>query len=233
MNQPVSVFSTPLYTAAEAAHLLDLPPSTFQNWTKSYTDAHKVTHPALVTKVPTMHGSPSLPFIGLTEGFALAAFRRSGVPMQRIRPALQRISEEIGLEHALGSKSLYSDGAEILYDYAQTGDEGAEDLMGLVVVRSGQRVLTEVVRDYLQQIEWRADGYANLIHLPRYKEIGVDVVVDPERGFGQPIVVKNAVRVADILSRVRAGDETSAVAADYGLEVSELGDLISAERAAA
>ena len=75
--------------------------------------------------------------MGLAE--VLAALRRSGVPMQRIRPALQAIEAEIGLEHALASRRLFTDGVELLFDYADAHIAG-ELLSSLVVVRSGQRV---------------------------------------------------------------------------------------------
>ena len=36
----------------------------------------------------------------------------------------------------------------------------------LVVVRSGQRVFVDVVREQLKRIEFATDGYATLIHVP-------------------------------------------------------------------
>jgi Putative DNA-binding HTH domain len=44
--------------------------------------------------------APIIPFIGLAEGLVLAATRRSGVPLQRIRPALERLEEEFGLAYS-------------------------------------------------------------------------------------------------------------------------------------
>ena len=41
--------------------------------------------------------------------------------MQRVRPALDVLAKEIGLKHALASKALYTDGAELLFDYARQG----------------------------------------------------------------------------------------------------------------
>ena len=60
---------------------------------------------------------PLIPFVGLTEATALAAVRGSGVPMQRIRPALRELQEGLGLRHALAHKKLYTDGSELLYDF--------------------------------------------------------------------------------------------------------------------
>jgi hypothetical protein len=54
-----------------------------------------------------------MPFIGLAEAYALAAFRHAGVPMQRIRPAIDVLARELGVEYALASRRLYTDGAEV------------------------------------------------------------------------------------------------------------------------
>jgi len=71
-------------------------------------------------------GGAVVPFIGLAEGYVLAALRKAGVSLQRIRPALNHLQRELGLEHALASRRLYTDGAEVLYDYAERQADPAE-----------------------------------------------------------------------------------------------------------
>lgn len=51
-----------------------------------------------------------MPFVGLAEGLVLAACRQARVPLQRIRPTLQRLQQDLG-EHALDSQRLDTDGA--------------------------------------------------------------------------------------------------------------------------
>ena len=78
-------------------------------------------------------------------GMVLAAIRRANVPLHRVRPALEVLREEMGIAHALASRRLFTDGAELLF-----GDVGAlsdaDDVRELVVVRSGQRVFSEITR---------------------------------------------------------------------------------------
>jgi hypothetical protein len=108
-----------------------------------------------------------IPFIGLAEGLVLTALRRSGVALQRIRPALSRLAADFVLDHALASRRLYTDGAEVLFDYADDEDpDTARAVRSLVVVRNGQRVFNEVVEAYLQRVEYGPDGYPRLIELP-------------------------------------------------------------------
>jgi hypothetical protein len=66
---------------------------------------------------------------------------------ERIRPALTRLDEELGLKHAPARRRLYTHGAEVLYDYAERGEDedAARAARELVVVRSDQRVFNEVV----------------------------------------------------------------------------------------
>lgn len=184
-------FATPIYTVTEAARYLDVPASTFATWAHGYrrrpAGRREMVGVPVLTALPRSGvRAPVIPFIGLAEGLVLAAMRRSGVPLQRIRPALERLKEEFGFAHALASRRLYTDGAEVLFDYAESADDpvAARAARELVVVRNDQRVFNEVVAAYLQRVEFSAEGYPRLIHLPAYEV--ADVVVDPERGFGQP-----------------------------------------------
>lgn len=152
----------------------------------------------------------------------LAAFRSSGVPMQRIRPAVEVLKDELGLDHALASRRLFSDGAEILYDYAIKEDE--TELLGLTVVRTRQRVFAPVIEDYLQRITYARDGWAQRLRLP----VSENVIVDPKRSFGQPIFENGAVRVEDVLDRWKAGDSLKDVAHDFGVPAQDVEEVLRA-----
>lgn len=124
-------FEVPLYTITEAARIVDVPVSTLTTWAQGYVrrfkDRPDVSGDPIVTYVePEGPRRPAIPFVGLTEATVLAAVRRSGVPMQRIRPSLEALEERLGLEHALASKSLYTDGAELLYDFGSTHSDQQE-----------------------------------------------------------------------------------------------------------
>jgi uncharacterized protein (DUF433 family) len=179
--------------------------------------------PIVTTIAGQPRGAASIPFVGLAEGLVLAGIRKSGVPLQRIRPALDRLQEEFGLEHVLASHRIYADGAEVLYDFGQDSDDG-EDVMRLVVVRNGQHVFTEVVQQYLKRIEFAADGYANVIHLPSYER--AEVVVNPQRGFGQPTFARGGARVEDVLGMFWAGESLATASQEYGVPEDQLEDAL-------
>jgi uncharacterized protein (DUF433 family) len=231
-------FSVPLYTLTEAATSLGVPPQTFTRWARGYSLPRPSGRPTVSPPVVTAIGSgrgPVVPFVGLAEGLVLAAFRRAGVPFQRIRPALAALESDLGVEHALASRRLYTDGAEVLYDYAgRSKDDGVRDhVRELVVVRSGQRVFTEVVAQYLKRVTYDTDGWAGRIELPAYSV--ARVVADPRRNFGQPYFVHGGVKVEDVLDRWFAGESWEDLAADYGVPLTEIEDAVrvSKRRAAA
>ena len=201
-------FRDPLYTRAEAARFLGVPEATFGRWTKNT---------GYVSSVATSSRNASIPFIGLAEAYTLRALRALKVPLQRIRPALDRLRDEVGLEHALASQKLYTDGAEVLYEYGKdTGDESVGDL---VVVRHQQPVFRDVIADYLKQVTF-SEGYAQRLPLTGYQ--GAEIFVDPTRGFGQPVFARGGARLADALDLFRAGEQLETVAHEYGIPRTQL-----------
>jgi uncharacterized protein (DUF433 family) len=227
---PRARFERPLYSVTDAARHIAVPRTTFDTWLRGYSrrrvGGSTTTGAQIVTHVPAPRGAPSVPFIGLAEGYVLAAFRQAGVPLQRIRPALDTLRDELGIEHVLASKSLYTDGAEVLYDYAESSADTPEGKSArqLVVVRSNQRVFNEVVEDYLRRIDFGDDGWARMIHLPQYRT--ADVVVDPERSFGIPIFARGAARVEVVLSRFKAGEPIESLTEEFGIPANELFDAV-------
>lgn len=204
--QAVDRFVDPLYTRAEAARFLGIPEQTFRRW---------ATQTPFVTSGVQNRG-PSVPFIGLAEAYTLRAFRRRGVPLQRIRPALDRLDREFGLDHALASERLYTDGAEVLFDYRS--DLG--DVVGdLVVVRRQQPVFRDVIADYLEQVVFE-DGYALRLPVVGYNE--AELFVDPRRAFGQPVFARGGAKLADVLALFQSGEPLELVAQEFGLPSSQL-----------
>lgn len=229
-------FEVPLYSVADAARHIDVPRTTFDTWVHGYQRRRSEGVSTLGAPIVTAHeaarGLPRIPFVGLAEGFVLAAFRAAGVPLQRIRPAVDALQQELGLEHVLASQSLYTDGAEVLYDFAEShGDSpAAQAARELVAPRSGQRVFNPVVERYLKRITFDA-GYAGVLELPQYES--ARVIVDPRRSFGLPIFAKGAARVEVVLGRFKNGEAPEDLSAEFGVPTAELLDVIRVHTAPA
>jgi uncharacterized protein (DUF433 family) len=215
-------FTDPLYTAREAGWMLGVPSRTFHTWARGYRSSTAQSAQPIVSSVEPLPGQRTIPFIGLAEGMVAAGFRRAGVSMQHIRRALVVLDREIGLEHALASRHLYTDGARILYDYAQAND----DRELLTTVLSGQRVFADIVRSYLQRLDFDSDEWALRLVLPiTDKPL---LVVDPARGFGQPLFLDGGAPMEAVLERFRAGEPFTSVADDFDLPTEAVEDLIRA-----
>jgi uncharacterized protein (DUF433 family) len=221
-------FDEPLYTIGEAAQMLRVPPSTFATWAHGYTRRPPSRRPTVAEPVVTAFPAgerhhPEIPFVGLVEGMVAAAFRAAGVSMQHIRKALPILERELGIEHALASNGLRTDGAQILFDYAETDPELDE---ALTVVVTRQRVFVPIIDDYLTRIEFDDDRWARRLILPGTK--GRTLEVDPARAFGRPIFVRGGARVEDVLDRFRAGEALDTVARDFGVEPADLEEVLRA-----
>lgn len=213
-----------IFTLRETAGYLGVPRSTIHAWARPAVGA------PMITVFPRRGAEATVPFIGFAEAYVLSTFRRAGVPLQRIRPAVEVLSRTIGLKHALASERLYTDGAEVLYDYATKREEG--DLLELVVPRTGQYQFSGFVRRYLKRITYGGDGWACRVRLPGYEH--AEVVVDPNVAFGLPLVVSGGARAEDLVDRFLAGDSVADIAYDFDLSADEVEDVIrGAQRAAA
>jgi uncharacterized protein (DUF433 family) len=216
-------FTVPRYTVSEAARFLGVPSTTFTHWARGYevrfANRRRVKKGPIITALNGDGREPSIPFVGLAEGLVVAAFREAGVSLQHIRRAVEILDAEIGVDHALASRRLYSDGASVLFDYAER--EGDEQLTHVV---TQQRIFAPVVAEYLQLITRDEQGWPSRLRSP----LSDVIVVDPRRAFGQPIFVRGAVRVEDVLDRIRADERLADVADDFGVPVDDVEAVVRA-----
>lgn len=212
------VYTTPIYALNEAAQIVRAPSSSFARWAHGHKFRQRREgewgwSEPILTGVREGRGY-TVPFNALAEGYIVETFRRAGLPMARIRPAITALRNEIGIENALLSERLKTDGAEILFE---NGDDE------LVVVRNKQGVFRDVVAEYLRTITY-SNGFVQSVRLPTYER--AEVVVDPLRNSGQPTIDRIGVSVESVVSRVRAGEPMADVAEDFGLAKRELQSLL-------
>jgi uncharacterized protein (DUF433 family) len=140
--------------------------------------------------------------------------------MQHIRKSLAAIESTIGLEHALASRKLYTDGAAIIYDYAHQEDD--DEVLAVVV--SGERIFSPIVSDYLRRITYADDQFATRLVLPITKE--PLIVADPKRAHGRPLFLRGGAPMEDVIDRFRAGESFRSVARDFDLKPEDVEEVI-------
>lgn len=222
-------FTQPLYTVADAARIVGMPASTLASWAKGYSRhfpdrATVAMGPVITALEPEFRGGPSIPFVGLVEAMVVQAFRRTDLPLQRIRRALGVLADQGELDHALASRKLYTDGAEVLYDYAK--DVGDGQLRLLTIVASGQRVFHEVVDAYLQRIHFDDDQWATEVIVPVTEH--PILRIRPAVASGDPLFIHGGAPLSAVVSRIKSGERIESVADDYEVPVDDMREALHA-----
>lgn len=218
-------FSRRLYTVPEAARLVGMSPSTLRAWTASrdMPSHNGAGRQPVVTALDRTRDNRSIPFVGLVEAHVVQAFRQTGLSMQRIRLALDVLRSQGELDHALASKRLYGDGADVLYDYACRQPD--KQLRLLTIVQSGQQVFHDVIKAYLDRIVF-GDTWARELILGATEHKLLRVV--PEIENGRPLFLEGGAPLSAVRSRLIAGEPIDSVSCDYGVPRSDIEEAVNA-----
>ena len=203
--------STGLLNQSDAARFLGIPQQTFSQWARGFQQGEPLLH------VLPKHGErqASVPFAAMAEAHVLKALREAGVKPHKIRPALRRLQQEFGTEYVLLAPELATDGIDVLWDYSRTR-AGA----GLIEARTGQGVIREIVTDYLQYVIRDGDGFPVVLRLDRC--LPSDVVIDPQKLFGQPYFAGTRTRVAEAAAMMKAEEKPEVIADELGITVADV-----------
>ena len=128
---------------------------------------------------------------------------------------------------------MYSDGANVLYSYADQHKDQQLRLLTLTVVRTGQRVFHEVIDEYLKRITF-GDEWATELILPVTKRPLLRVM--PNVAAGDALFVHGGAPLSAVQSRAAAGEPLKSIAADYETPVEDMREALCAiwpEKAAA
>lgn len=216
------------YGISEAAHYLSLPPATLRTWVKgrTYTTAEgrQFSEPLISIPDPL---EPLLSFTNLVEGHVLKAIRRGhGISMQKVRPALLYLEEELRVSHPLAHQELLTDGVSLFV-------ERFGRLLNLS--QRGQLAVKELLEAHLRRIEHDTEGLARrLFPFTRGESLDAPrfVVVDPGVAFGRPVINGTGVRTEVVASRLKAGESMRELAEDYEVQVEQIEEAIRYELAA-
>jgi uncharacterized protein (DUF433 family) len=220
----------PAYAISEAAGYLQLPTSTLRSWllgVRNY-DARgtaRLFKPVIEIADPK---KKQMSFINLVEAFVLAGIRREHeVPLPKVRKALDYVRRSFGTRRPLAEEQFETDGADLF----------VEKYCALVgVSQEGQLQMRELIRDRLKRVHRDPKGLPEKIVLFRAAGAGegrADVIIDPKRSFGRPVLDGLGVRTTVVFERFMAGDNIEVLARDYAVPAQAVQDAIRCERLAA
>ncbi|RSK35986.1 DUF433 domain-containing protein [Hymenobacter metallilatus] len=221
LYQEREAYRLPLYSARQVARLTGLAATTVTTWTRA---ADALVQPA---------GAEALSFLNLVEVHVLAAIRHQhGLPLQRVRHAVQFVRQELGADHPLAQHEFETDGVDLFVRALED-----ENLL-INASRRGQMTIRQLVEAYLRRIERAPDGFPLRLFPvygsgPGFAPDGLPtlIAVDPTIAFGRPVLTENYVPVDVVANMYRAGDPVPDIAAEYGLSVQSVEEAIRYERA--
>lgn len=184
-----------LYTFSEAARLTKVPSRRIRRWVRGYrfrleSGVHEMP-PVLDATLPTVDSAIGLEFLDLIEIRLIQEFRNQGVGWRVIRSAAERAREILQTSHPFAAQRFKTDGRAIFLETV----EAAGETKLLDLFRS-QYAFHRVVEPSLKGLEF-SEGKP-ILWYPMYPK--KQVVVDPARSFGQPIVASAGVPT-EVLAR--------------------------------
>jgi uncharacterized protein (DUF433 family) len=218
-----SLLDLAIYSFADVDRLVGLPPGTARRWIDGYRRVG-VDYPPVLR--PEHTGSEDVTWGEMVEARLLAEFRGQRVSLQRLRPAVQRLRDELGaypLAHA--RPFLEVEGRELV---RRVQDEvGLVRQLQLVVVRSGQTMLDVRAERFTAAAEYE-HGAVVALH-PQARTPAVRM--DPRHAFGQPAI--RSVRTDVLAEEYRAGVGRDELAGLYDLTTNQVDEALRFEMIAA
>jgi uncharacterized protein (DUF433 family) len=196
--------TAPAYRVGEAARYARTTVQTIGNWQRAPGNRRGV----ITQRRPRI----AISYLQLIEVGVVAAMRKSGVTLPRIRQAREYLCEEFNSQFPFAEYRFKTDGKTLFMDYDQIVARDKDKLLALN--EQGQLAWNEILSGLLQEFEYDPDIGTVL----RWKVDGVDspVRLDPRVAFGAPQV--NGIATWVLRERWRSGEGLSDIADDYELE---------------
>jgi uncharacterized protein (DUF433 family) len=209
----VSTLDRQMYSNAEAARLLDLPPATLRWWLEG---ARRGDVDYLPVIRPERTGA-DVTWGEFVEAGLLRGYRQKNVPLQRMRPFIAEMRERTGMPYPLAHCRPLIDHAARKLVYEIQHEVDLPSSMYLVEFEGGQMELAPVASQFLDRVDFDASGAAQ-----RYWPAGKlsPVAIDPKVAFGIPQI--RGVRTELIAESIMAGESEAQVAASWGLSAADV-----------
>ena len=211
MNEPrrdSSDLLLPRYSYAEADYLGKVSRGTSKRWLSGYEylrrSGERVRQPPVT---PGVEVEGAVSFVDLVEIAAIGKLKERGFSLPQIRRIVRNCQSFFQVDRPLPTLRFKTGGREIFvsgtYDLTEVG------------TRKGMRAWNEVLEPFLEDVDYDAElEVAN-----RWWPLGRvnRIVVDPDYGYGFPVIVQSGVRTEIILERFQSGDLEGQIAKDFNV----------------
>jgi uncharacterized protein (DUF433 family) len=207
----VEILGRPMYSMAEAAGLLRLPANTLRRWLEGARVSGRWYDPVIRAE-PT--GSDAVTWGEFVEAGFLREYRLRRVALPHMRNFISKARREFDVPYPLAHFRPLLNNRELVWRLQLEVE--LEPELFLVRVEDEQLILTEVVRGFLEKVEFSPDDV-----VARLRPLGRDtpVVIDPTVAFGIPHI--RGIRTELVAESVEVGGYEEAQAS-WGLKVPEI-----------
>lgn len=195
--------NAPAYQVAEAARYARTSQQTIGNWQKLRGNK--------AGAISGRQAREALSYLQLIEVGVVAAMRKSGISLRKIRQAREYLCAQFDTSYPFAHYRFKTDGKSLFMDYDQIVQREKEKLLALN--EHGQLAWNEILSGLLQEFEYDTDIGTVL----RWKVDGVDspVRLDPRIAFGAPNV--NGIATWILRERWQSGENLEDISSDYEL----------------
>ena len=218
----ISDLGTGIYTIPDVAAILRLPVKKVRRWMHEYWNA-KFGGLAQTQFSVGMGKEEVTNFYTLIEFFTFYQLRERGVTAQKIIQAHQVLATHLNVAYPFATSNVFTDGKSVFFQHSEISQIIHADETLQIVIR-------EVLNLFLKKIEFDSDQLAK-----RFFPMGKDhnVIIDPQRQFGQPVVGETNVLTESLYQLYKGGESAKTIATIYDLPEQDVKDAINFHRNAA
>jgi uncharacterized protein (DUF433 family) len=216
------LLTRPLYSFAEADRLAGVSPRTSSRWVKGYKylneRGERVAQPSMTTK-STIEPEQGVSFLDLVSIKAIDGLRKMNFSTRAIRQVVQYCQDELGMAYPLSTQKFKTDRHKI---YMHAGDGRLLEVLG---GQRGAQAWDRILDPFLKDLDYHNEFARRWYPLGKNEPI----VVDPDYGFGLPVIVGSGVRTESIAEQYYAGDKVEHIAYDFNVTRGQIESALKLE----
>ena len=222
VDNDFDLLTRPLYSFAEADRLAGVSPRTSSRWVKGYKylneRGERIAQPSMTTRT-TSESEQGVSFLDLVSIKAIDGLRKMNFSTRAIRQVVQYCQDELEMAYPLATQQFKTDRRKI---YMNAGDGRLLEVLG---GQQGAQAWDRILDPFLKDLDYHNE-FAR-----RWYPLGKDepVVVDPDYGFGLPVVVGSGVRTESIAEQYYAGDKVEHIAYDFNVTREQIKSALKLE----
>jgi len=223
----VTYFGKGIYSLTTAAKILKINPQKMRRWIKGYTYLKnkecRSYKPLIKTEFEYDPNDIVISFLDLTELLFINSFIQYGISIQKIRKAAIIASDLLKTSHPFAIRKMFTDGKTIFAEIAQKGNDSS-----LLDLLNKQFQLEKIIEPLLFKcIDFGKHDYAE-----KWWPLGKkgNIVLDPSRNMGQPILNKYNVKTELIYELYKTNHSISEISEWYELDEAAIETAISFEK---